>query len=114
MSNEVRFKYIFKEEYNPKYVNGAYGGVSPSGEIIVNFYFERLPLPKADTYQLTNDGKIEGPVAQDPKDLSNLGIRYVQNGVILSLEHAKAIHQWLGTKIDEASELASQRVKSKE
>ncbi|MFC0297755.1 hypothetical protein [Geobacillus jurassicus] len=41
----VHFKYLFPDDYNPVYVNGAHGGISPQGEIVVNFYFERRPLP---------------------------------------------------------------------
>lgn len=28
---KIKFKYIFKDDYNPKYVNGAFGGISPQG-----------------------------------------------------------------------------------
>lgn len=39
--NELKFKYIFDDSYNPVYVNGAHGGVTPRGELVVNFYLER-------------------------------------------------------------------------
>ena len=29
----LKFKYIFDNNYNPKYINGAYGGITPKGEI---------------------------------------------------------------------------------
>jgi hypothetical protein len=29
MNDNIRFKYVFAEDYNPKYVNGAYGGGVP-------------------------------------------------------------------------------------
>jgi len=93
MSDNIRFKYVFAEDYNPKYVNGAYGGVSPSGEIVVNFYFERHPLPKFDTCQLPSDGQIGDLTMRDLEDLNNLVIRYIQNGVVISLDHAKEIEQ---------------------
>jgi hypothetical protein len=89
------------------------GGVSPSGEIVVNFYFERHPLPKSDTYQLTHEGQIGDLTMRDPEDLNNLVIRYIQNGVVLSLDHAKEIYAWLGTKINEAQEIEQQRLKGK-
>lgn len=50
---------------------------------------------------------------RDPEDLNNLVIRYIQNGVVLSLDHAKEIYAWLGTKINEAQEIEQQRLKGK-
>ena len=43
---EIVFKYIFNYAYNPVYVNGAHGGLSPRGELVMNFYLERPPLPE--------------------------------------------------------------------
>lgn len=105
MNESMRFKYVFEEDYNPKYANGAYGGVSPTGEIVVNFYLERLPVPKEDTYTRESDGRIGEFTKRIPQDINDLVIRYIQNGVILSLDHAKAIHTWLGEKIKEAEQL---------
>ncbi len=113
MNDKIRFKYVFAEDYNPKYVNDTYGGVSPSGEIVVNFYFERHPLPKSNTYQLTPDGQIGNLTTRDAEDLNNLVIRYIQNGVVLSLDRAKEVHAWLGTRINEAQENEQQRLKEK-
>ena len=33
----VLFKYEFPETYNPVYANGAQGGLTPQGEIALNF-----------------------------------------------------------------------------
>lgn len=41
----IKIKYIFRDHYNPVYANGAYGGITPSGEIVASFYFEKHPLP---------------------------------------------------------------------
>lgn len=106
MNNEVKFKYIFEKDYNPKYVNGAYGGVSPTGEIVVNFYLERIPIPYEDTHELKDNGQIGELIKREPNDIEQSVIRYVQNGVILSLEQAKALHSWLGANIKEAESLS--------
>ncbi len=42
INNSFKFKYVFDDDYNPKYVNGAFGGVNPQGEINLNFYMERF------------------------------------------------------------------------
>ena len=102
MSDTITFKYIFDKEYNPKYINGAFGGVSPQGEIVVNFYLERIPLPYEDFHDLLPGGQISPVKSRKPEDFDNKMVRYIQNGIVLSVEQAKSIHNWLGQKINEA------------
>lgn len=97
----VTFKYKFAEDYNPVYVNGAQGGINPSGEIVANFYLERLPLPNKQEFGISENGTLSGnPVSNDPEDLGHSMVRMVQSGVIMNLATAEAIHSWLGQQID--------------
>ena len=57
-NKKMRFKYVFNGSYNPVFVNGAYGGSSPKGKFVINFYHERIPVPKSLTYQLNEDGTL--------------------------------------------------------
>lgn len=105
---EFKFKYIFTYDYNPVYVNGAHGGVTPRGELVVNFYQERQPLPNAITHELNPNGTIGKEVAVEPGDLNKSLVRFVSNGVVLTHQTARELHYWLGEKIKEmeAMELA--------
>jgi hypothetical protein len=106
----ISFKYIFKYDYNPVYVNGAHGGVSPRGEIVANFYLERQPLPNEITHAINPDGSIGTDViAVDPENLNNLIVRYVSSGVVLNYQNAKALHSWLGDKVEELERLMQTR-----
>jgi hypothetical protein len=96
----IKFKYIFEDDYNPKYVNGAQGGINPKGEIIINFYVERAALPKSVTHSL-EDNKLSRDTVTEPEDLKDSLVRYVQNGIILDIRSAKEIYNWLGRHIDE-------------
>lgn len=42
---KVKFSYIKDENYAPKYSNGAIGGITSKGEIVVNFFTE-IPLSR--------------------------------------------------------------------
>jgi hypothetical protein len=96
----ITFKYIFKYDYNPVYVNGAQGGVSPRGEIIANFYLERPPLPNEVTHAINPDGSIGADViGVAPENLNSSIVRFVSNGVVLNYQNAKALHSWLGDQI---------------
>lgn len=98
---ELKFKYIFDNDYNPVYVNGAHGGVTPRGELIVNFYLERQPLPNSITHEIASNGTIGQEINADPADLGSSLVRVVTSGVVLSHQTAKDIHYWLGEKIKE-------------
>jgi hypothetical protein len=106
----ITFKYIFKYDYNPVYVNGAHGGVSPRGEIVANFYLERQPLPNEITHAINPDGSIAADVvAVDPENLESTIVRYVSSGVVLNLQNAKALNSWLGDKIVELERMMTIR-----
>lgn len=92
----VEFKYVFSDDYNPVYANGAHGGPSPKGEMVVNFFVERPALPYKVRNELTPEGTIGKEVGREPSEDHPRMVRYVTTGVVLSYESAKSIHEWLG------------------
>lgn len=99
-NNTIKYKYIFKDDYNTKYANGAYGGVTPRGEISVNFYCERQALPKEHIHSIDENGNLGEISKVDPPDNSSTFVRVVDQGIIINLQTAKDIVKWLQTKID--------------
>ena len=98
--NKIEFKYIFEDDYNPKYANGAYGGIAPLGEIVLNFYVDRQPVPYSETREISEGGEIGELIEIKPHDHKQKIVRYIQSGVILNLDSAKRIHKWLGEQVD--------------
>ena len=76
---EITFKYVFNYGYNPSYVNGAQGGFSPRGEMVINFYLERQPLPEAISHEITPEGAIGRETASEPKDLAQSMVRFIDD-----------------------------------
>lgn len=107
---KLKFKYVFTYDYNPVYVNGAHGGISPRGEIIANFYLERTPVPNELVHAINPDGTITELHSTDPEDLNNMMIRYVSNGIVLTYQNAKDLYGWLGDKIAELEHLMQTRI----
>lgn len=97
--NKLTFKYKYPDNYNPLYINGAQGGINVQGEIVVNFYFERIPLPNSITQELNGDGVLGNIVATEPNDLNSSFLRYVQSGIVMNIEVAKQVYTWLGGQI---------------
>jgi hypothetical protein len=102
---ELTFKYVFNYGYNPSYVNGAQGGFSPRGEMVINFYLERQPLPDSITHEITPEGAIGRETEVEPKDLASSMVRFVDTGVVMSYENARVFHSWLGDKLRELEEI---------
>jgi hypothetical protein len=98
---EIAFKYIFNYTYNPVYVNGAHGGISPRGELVVNFYLERPPLPAEIRHEINANGTIGEVSGEEPHNLGNSMVRFVDSGVILNYESARNLHFWLGERLKE-------------
>jgi len=106
---ELTFKYVFNYAYNPTYVNGAQGGFSPRGEMVINFYLERQPLPNAISHEITPEGAIGNETGMDPKDLASSMVRFIDTGVVMSYDNAKVFHAWLGDKLREVEEIHKAR-----
>ena len=106
---ELTFKYVFNYGYNPTYVNGAQGGISPRGEMVINFYLERQPLPESISHEITPEGSIGRESAVEPKDLASSMVRFVDTGVVMSYENAKVFHAWMGDKLREVEEMQQAR-----
>jgi len=111
MDYKIEFKYIFEDNYSPKYVNGVYGGVGPQGEIIMNFFLERQPIPRDEFYRIpeTNqDPETNQELIKDgtnPEDIRNLFIRHIQSGILFDIQHAKIFQKWLTSVIDQHEKL---------
>jgi len=99
---KIKFKYLFDKLYNPVYCTGAFGGVTPKNEVVLNFFMERQPIPYSETRQINKDGSLGNIIEVEPEnDLHTVDIvRYVETGVIMDLETAKEIHAWLGENIE--------------
>lgn len=112
MSNkkpEIKFKYLFNYGYNPTYVNGAQGGFSPRGEMVINFYLERQPLPEAISHEITPEGAIGRETSVEPEDLAKSMVRFIDTGVVMSYENARVFHAWLGEKLNEVEQMHKSR-----
>ena len=98
---EITFKYIYNSGYNPIYVNGAQGGFSPRGEMVIHFYMERQGLPDSITHEVTLDGGIGRETGIEPPGLANSIVRFIDTGVVMNYENARVFHAWMGEKLQE-------------
>jgi len=100
----IKFKYKFRDDYNPVYVNGAYGGITPKGEIIANFFLERHAIPKKETLNIEEDNDTKR-VEFEPGDLHDSLVRYVETGIVMNVDTAREIITWLQDKLQMIDDL---------
>ena len=93
---KIKGKFKYDDNYKIKFVNGAFGGLTPKGEIEINFYFEDNSLPEKYDVIVSDKGKIENMVINEPEEIFT---RYVDSGVIMTLDVAKSIYDRLGENI---------------
>jgi len=103
---KVKFKFKFDKSYNPTYINGAFGGITPKGEIAMNFFLERHAIPNEQTYLVTDEGTLGEEVKEErkPDDHKISFVRYVETGVVFDYRTAKELQIWLNDKIAQIEE----------
>lgn len=92
-----KFKIHFTKASSYKIIpaTGAWGGPTPQGELLCNFFVEYRDAP--DNIEM----EIEGGRAKEPERIEADFIRELQMGVIIRPDIAKSIGEWLVRKADE-------------
>lgn len=92
----------FRFEYDPGYrligANGIWGGITPRGDLRLDFFVESLGIPDHVTHLLTPDHRL-GPELNRAQ--AEGIVRRVQVGVLLSLDQADSIADFIKQKIAE-------------
>ena len=104
---EIVFHFVEDRDCRTYYANGAFGGVSPKGEIVVNFLVDHAPLPVLEANQVEADGAM-GPQtrreerygsASDPESVLHAERRVVAR-VVMHPGVAQSVAQWLSGQVD--------------
>lgn len=98
--SKIKAKYIFDDDFEPEYVTGAFGNVLPSGELVVNFYLERLPIPYETIQEIKDDGKIADELTVSNPNPSDFKLRRtIKSGVIMNQSTTLSVYRWLKAKL---------------
>ena len=97
----LTFKYVFPDDYNPQYVTGAHGSVTPSQDIIMNFFMERSALPKEEEFELNDVGLLGKRLSMEPSHYEKCIIRYMQSGIVMNKNTAIELRNFLDNLINQ-------------
>ena len=102
---EITFHYIKSNFFRVIRVDGAYGGLSPTGDIHMAVYNHRQPIPVHTTNVVTKDGKLGGESGKVARE----GIvREVEADITCSPLVARTIAKWLNEKADLVDKLVKE------
>jgi len=97
--NKIRVLFSQSQDYRKVSANGVWGGPTPSGDILCNFFVEHLSLP--DELQITISPTGEKESEEQVYKEGKTFVRETQIGVMMSPHVAKSIGEWMIQKADE-------------
>lgn len=95
---------IKNPNYRQIHVDGAHGGITPSGYINLNFYSQRGVIPKGTEFALNDRGEIDEPIRNIDGTKSGI-IREFEFGVYMDIATCENLKTFLEKKINEYKEL---------
>lgn len=96
----VKFKYAFADDYEPEYINGVHGVVSPNGELVMHFFMDRMPIPNEVYQGIREDGTLDDTdLQQEPSE--PMIRRTIKNGVVMSPATAISVYKWMKQRLEE-------------
>ncbi|MER8661886.1 hypothetical protein NKH34_12170 [Mesorhizobium sp. M1148] len=104
--DRLPFDYIKSQYFRVIRADGAIGSVTPNGHIHFALYSERAAIPRRLVQELSPAGELGALIPEATESRESI-VREMDVDVFVTLEVARALHQWLGTHIQELSDRAS-------
>lgn len=96
----VKVNYLKTSSYRTYYIDGIFGGLTPNGKIYMELFIQRLVTPQLIEYEVKEDGL--------GKEIERIGkegiIREIEAGLIMDIEAAKVLRNWIDGKIKKFEE----------
>lgn len=102
---EVEFRYSRSPGYRLHPADGAWGGLTPGGDVMVCFYVEHFPTPSTVRQPVNEDGTLGKEVFREPPREPGVITRELQTGVVLTLDEAERLAQWLAGRVKQRQAL---------
>lgn len=100
---ELNFTYYKSSYFRVIHADGAWGGVTPRGNIHISFFNERVALP--DKSVVFVSGKTRMAVKPEEPHAESTFVRELEVDVIMDLPTAISVRDWLTNQIDNLTNL---------
>jgi len=95
----LKTHFIKSNFFRVVHADGAWGGITPQGNIQMELWSERQPIPTLAVYPVADDGTI-GDESVHQREIKEGTVREVEVGVVLNLFTAKSLIKWLQERVD--------------
>jgi hypothetical protein len=93
---EISFNYVKSNLFRVIHADGAWGGLSPRGDIHIAFYNERAAIPDFSRIVISQSARV---VESETFEATSELVREVEVDVIVDLTTAKGLRTWLDNMI---------------
>ncbi len=101
----IKFDYIKSQFFRGVHVDGVFGGITPSGKSIrMSVWNERWPIPKQTVHETDDKGKLIKEIISERISRDAI-VREVEMDLVMDLDCAKQMRDWLSRKIEEYDEV---------
>ncbi len=98
----LKVDYIKSNFFRVIHADGLFGGLTPRGNIQMEIWSERQPIPRQSSYRVIVEGDgspVLGDEVMDERQSREAFIREVEVGIVIDLELAKSMIDWLKTRV---------------
>ncbi len=96
----ISFHFIKSNQFRVIRVDGGHGGVTPTGQVQIALYSERLPIPQKTVHDVGPDGRlVDKPVEVIARDGV---VREVEVEAVMDASTARAVAEFLLKRAEEA------------
>jgi len=100
---KIRFDYLKSNQHREIFVEGVHGGLTTKARIQMSLFCERQPIPRQIVHKF--DGLKLGPEILSERLSRDAIIRSVDATLIMDIETAEVMYNWLGRKIKEGKKI---------
>ncbi len=106
----ITYRYVQAAGYRRIPASGVWGGITPDGNIIANFFVDAPEIPLSITHELRAGGVLGEEISRDYQQPDSPSIeRSLEVGVVMSAERARSVGQWLLSKAEELEAAATEQ-----
>jgi hypothetical protein len=105
---EIGFDFIKSNFFRVIHADGAFGGLTPNGNIHMGIYSERMPFPQKIVHSLESAPAGQqklGPEIMDRREGRKAAIRELEVGIVLNIAQAIVLRKWIDDRIKQYQQL---------
>lgn len=97
-TQKIVVEYKESPDYRVIPANGAWGGLTPRGQVMMALYVEHANTPRSVTHDV-QEGKLGPEISRETS--SGTFIRQLQVGIMMDPDTAESVAKWLLGKVEE-------------